>query len=193
MVHDATKPPQRHDRIAEATANLQADIIVNVQGDEPEIDPGHIDRLVHLLREDDEADMATLAALFQPQEDVNNPNVVKVVVDRHHHALYFSRWPIPFCRDEGPARPAGLHRKHLGLYAYRQAVLGQLSSWPPTPLEQAEKLEQLRALENGLVIAVADVEHQTTGIDTLEQYRDFVKRYQKTNPTRNGLAMPRRA
>jgi len=165
------------DRIAEVAGSLEADIIVNVQGDEPEIEPESIDQMIELLRGDDRADMATLAAPFPPgeDEDINNPNVVKVVVNRNGHALYFSRWPIPYRRDEKDHKP--LYRKHLGVYAYRMEVLARLSKLEPTPLEKAEKLEQLRALENAMVIAVGQVERSAEGIDTSEQYAEFVKRY----------------
>jgi len=163
------------DRVAEVAQTVAADMVVNVQADEPEIEPSHVDRLVELLRDDKQADMATLAAEFAANEDINNPNIVKVVCDRAGHALYFSRWPIPYRRDV-KAGEQGLHRKHVGIYAYRRDALLQLSRMAPTPLEQAEKLEQLRALENGLVIAVGQVSHSAVGIDTPEQYEQFVKR-----------------
>ncbi len=173
-----TRPdhPSGTDRIAEAVAHLHADIIVNVQGDEPEIAPDHINRLIELIRSDPQANMATLSALFAPEDDVNNPNVVKVVVDKFYHALYFSRWPIPFNRDS-QLQSSIIYRKHLGLYAYHREALLKLSQLDPTPLEKAEKLEQLRALENGMVITVADVHHTAVGIDTPQQYEEFVKRY----------------
>lgn len=167
------------DRIAEIAPQLDGDIIVNLQGDEPEIDPNHLDRVGALLQADPQADLATLAGPFGPSDDPNDPNVVKVICDRQGHALYFSRWPIPYDREAGGAGPGELYRKHIGLYAYRREVLVQLSRCQPTPLEQAEKLEQLRALENGLVIAVADVEHPAVGIDTAEQYAEFVERYRR--------------
>jgi len=163
------------DRIAEAVDKLEAEIIVNVQGDEPEIEPSNIDCLIELLQRDEKADMATLTAVFGPKEDIDNPNVVKVVVNRKGHALYFSRWAIPYKRDKESARP--IYKKHLGIYAYRKEVLLKLSKLETSPLELAEKLEQLRALENGMIIAVAEVEHSTVGIDTPEQYEEFVKRY----------------
>lgn len=166
------------DRIAEVVGGLDAQIIVNVQGDEPEIDPGHIDQLVQTLRQDSWADMATLSSPFLPNEDIHNPNVVKVVVNSHKHALYFSRWPIPYHRDEGEPVANGLYQKHIGLYAYRKAALLRFSQCQPTPLEQSERLEQLRALENQMVIAVAEVQHHGSGIDTPEQYAEFVKRCQ---------------
>lgn len=165
------------DRIAEVAGGLDAQIIVNVQGDEPEIDPGHIDQLVDALRQDSWADMATLSAAFLPDEDIHNPNVVKVVVNSQKHALYFSRWPIPYRRDEGEPAARGLYQKHLGLYAYRKAALLRFSQCEPTPLELSERLEQLRALENQMVITVAEVEHPGSGIDTPEQYAEFVNRY----------------
>jgi 3-deoxy-manno-octulosonate cytidylyltransferase (CMP-KDO synthetase) len=174
-----TEHPSGTDRIAEVAAGLDDEIIVNVQGDEPEIEPGNIDRLIELLQSDLQADMATLASVFRPDEDINNPNVVKVVVDVRGHALYFSRWPIPYQRDADETGSGIIYRKHLGIYAYRREVLVKLSRLAPTPLEQAEKLEQLRALENGLTIAVTDVEHDSVGIDTPEQYEEFVKRYQQ--------------
>ena len=170
------------DRIAEAVADLSADIVVNVQGDEPEINPAHIDRTVELLHSDADAHIATLACPIDSEADINNPNIVKVVIGLNGRALYFSRWPIPYCRDAGGIGPIA-YRRHLGLYAYRKPVLLQISGWPPTPLEQAEKLEQLRALENGLTIAVADVEHAPEGIDTPEQYAAFVERYNETLTT----------
>ena len=162
------------DRIAEVAEHLEVEIIVNVQGDEPEIEPGNVDRLVELLRQDSQADMATLSAVFGMGEDIHNPNVVKVVTDRNGHALYFSRWPIPFQRDKEGQKPT--YYKHLGIYGYRRDVLLKLSKLKPTPLELAEKLEQLRALENGFVIAVTEVEHAAVGIDTAQQYDEFVSR-----------------
>jgi 3-deoxy-manno-octulosonate cytidylyltransferase (CMP-KDO synthetase) len=171
--------PSGTDRIAEVVADLSAGIIVNVQGDEPEIDPGHIDRAVELLRSDSGADMSTLAAPFGPDEGVNNSNVVKVVMNRAGRALYFSRSVIPYYRDGEAASKSGGHYKHLGLYAYRREVLLRLSRMSPTPLERAEKLEQLRALENGMAIAVGVVEHDAQGIDTPEQYEQFVDRYKE--------------
>ena len=163
------------DRIAEVAAELDVDIIVNVQGDEPEIEPGNIDCLIELLRSDKKADMATLASVFAPNEDIDNPNVVKVVTNRQGHALYFSRWAIPYKRDKDSERP--VYKKHIGIYAYRKEVLLKLSKLETSPMESAEKLEQLRALENGMTIAVAEVEHSAVGIDTPEQYEEFVKRY----------------
>jgi len=174
------------DRIAEVAADLEAEIVVNVQGDEPEIDPASIDRLVGVMREDAGADMGTLAAVFGEGEDVGNPNVVKVVVDQKGRALYFSRLPIPYDRDEDEARPT--YRKHIGLYAYKREVLLRLSGLACTALERAEKLEQLRALEHGFVIAVAEVVHAAVGIDTPEQYEEFVRRYKRGEKVSGGAS-----
>jgi len=174
--------PSGTDRIAEAAGNLETDILVNVQGDEPEIEPENIDVLVELLRRDTCAEMATLCSPIREAEEVDNPNVVKVVCSQAGRALYFSRYPIPYYRgDGGVSQP--IRRKHLGIYAYRKESLLKLSRLSPTPLELAEKLEQLRALENGMTIAVGEVEHPAVGIDTPEQYAEFVKRYQQSMKT----------
>jgi len=162
------------DRIAEVARGLRDDVIVNVQGDEPEIEPATIDALVERM-ESHPQDMATAATPFREDADVENPNLVKVVTDVNGRAIYFSRSPIPFWRDKAVGeRPA--YYLHLGIYAYRREFLLQFSSWPATPLETAEKLEQLRALEHGRSIYVLVVERAVHGIDTAEQYADFVKR-----------------
>ncbi|MBN1436212.1 MAG: 3-deoxy-manno-octulosonate cytidylyltransferase [Sedimentisphaerales bacterium] len=171
------------DRVAEAVSSLDADIIINVQGDEPEILPDNIDTLVRLLQNDNACDMATLCAPFDTAREIQNPNVVKVVTDKQGHALYFSRSPIPYQRDADQGLNLKLCRKHLGIYAYRKNVLLKLSAMPATPLELSEKLEQLRALENGLKIAVANVKHTAVGIDTPQQYQDFVQRYAQIQQT----------
>ncbi len=171
--------PSGTDRVAEAVAGRPADIIINVQGDEPELNPEHIDTLVRAMQEDDGADMATLAALMERDDmAINDPNVVKVVVDKKGHALYFSRAPIPYRRDsDGPAQSA--YRRHIGMYGFQREKLAAFTRYEPTMLEQTEKLEQLRALENGMTIAVRDVPHPATGIDTPEQYAEFVRRHKK--------------
>ncbi|MBI9019182.1 MAG: 3-deoxy-manno-octulosonate cytidylyltransferase [Phycisphaerae bacterium] len=169
------------DRIAEVASKIKADIIVNVQGDEPEIDPTHIDLLIELMQNDPDASMATLAAPIdattnEGKADLVNPNVVKLVMGLDKRALYFSRSCIPFNRDKSETK--GLYRRHLGIYAYRYDALLKLSTLPQTILEKTEKLEQLRALENGMKILVGDVDHPAVGIDTPEQYEEFVNRYQ---------------
>ncbi|XAL98514.1 3-deoxy-manno-octulosonate cytidylyltransferase [Phycisphaeraceae bacterium D3-23] len=153
-------------------------IILNVQGDEPEIDPAVIDALVDAMTQDSEAPMGTVAAPLTGPEEIANPNVVKVVCDRRGRALYFSRSPIPFERDppvDAAKRPITL--RHLGLYAYRAAFLPVYAALPTTPLEDAEKLEQLRALEHGHAIRVIQTDTAHPGIDTPEQYAAFVRRH----------------
>jgi len=175
--------PNGTSRIAEVVAALREagevvpDVIVNVQGDEPEIEAALIDQLVTgLAEQDDPADggapMATLASPFAPDEDPTNPNIVKVVLDRHGMAMYFSRSPIPFDRDRVGITPL----KHPGLYAYRPDFLLEYVQLPATPLEQAEQLEQLRALEHGHRILAVQVQTAHHGIDTPEQYEAFVQR-----------------
>jgi 3-deoxy-manno-octulosonate cytidylyltransferase (CMP-KDO synthetase) len=162
------------DRIAEVARGLADEIVVNVQGDEPEIEPETIDALVERL-ETSADDMATAATPFPAGADVADPNLVKVVTALDRRAIYFSRSPVPFWRDRTTGdRPA--YYLHLGIYAYRREFLLQFSSWPPTPLESTEKLEQLRALEHGRSIYVLTVDRATHGIDTAEQYAAFVKR-----------------
>jgi len=144
------------DRIAEVAAARgwnDGDIVVNVQGDEPLIPPVVIDQVAQLLAAHARADMATLAARLEQAADFNDPNVVKVACDGTGRALYFSRAPIPWNRDTpGTLTPASL--RHIGIYAYRVGALRRLAGMPPSRLEQIEKLEQLRALENGLEIRV---------------------------------------
>lgn len=164
------------DRIAEAVENIDADIIVNLQADEPEIDPANIDYLVDLLDGDKDAVMATLVAGFDNAEQVSDPNVVKCVTDACGRAIYFSRAPIPYDRDNGGIGDVGLYQRHLGIYAYRKDFLMRITKQPQTQLELTEKLEQLRVIENGYSIITGKVDQSWTGIDTPDQYADFVKR-----------------
>jgi 3-deoxy-manno-octulosonate cytidylyltransferase (CMP-KDO synthetase) len=171
-------------RIAEAVQLLDtpptqaSSIILNVQGDEPEIEPAVIDQLVLGLANDPDAPMATLASPFADDEDPNDPNIVKLVTDQLGHALYFSRSLIPHHRDNTSSiiNHKSQILKHPGLYAYRQDFLLKYVTLPPTPLEEAEKLEQLRALEHGYKIAVIQTTVRHHGIDTPEQYEAFVQR-----------------
>jgi len=165
------------DRIAEAVADLDVEIVVNLQGDEPEIDPGNIDYLARLLMDDPDCPMATLSAEFQIPEQVADPNIVKVIVGSNGKAIYFSRHPIPYDRDAAGVGNVRQYLRHLGIYAYRKEFLLRITSLPQTPLEKTEKLEQLRAIENGYTILVGKVEHTCDGIDTPEQYAEFVKRH----------------
>ncbi len=162
------------DRIAEVAANLDDEVVVNVQGDEPEIEPEVVDALVERLRRTTE-DMATAATPFPQEADPADPNLVKVVLAQDGRALYFSRSTIPFHRDRS-SEAAAAYYLHLGIYAYRRPFLMEFASWKPTPLEQTEKLEQLRALEHGKSIGVLVTHRATHGIDTPEQYAAFVER-----------------
>jgi len=163
------------DRIAEAAEPLTAEIVVNVQGDEPEIDPSVIDMVIQALLDDPSADMATAAAPLEI-ERITDPSCVKVVKDRSGNALLFSRAPIPFKRnpDSGYKYAPLLH---LGLYSYRRGFLRTFTSLEKSPLEMTENLEQLRALENGYAIKVVETGHSVPGIDTEQDYRDFTERY----------------
>jgi len=171
-----TRPdhPCGTDRINEAAAKLELaedDIVVNVQGDEPDMDSTCVDKLVALL-EGSDAPMATLAAAL-PAEQAEDPHKVKVVLDSRGRAMYFSRSRIPYDRDRSGAIRYLLH---LGIYAYRVEVLKKSAALPPTPAAKAEKLEQLRALEHGYAIAVAVVDYHGLGIDTPADYAAFVAR-----------------
>lgn len=161
------------DRIAEVARGLSDEIVVNVQGDEPEIEPEIVDALIERLTKHSD-DMATAATPFAPDADATNPNLVKVILATDGRAIYFSRSPIPYRRDTSISLPYLLH---LGIYAYRRSFLLEFASWKPTPLEMIEKLEQLRALEHGRTVFVLKVHRATHGIDTPEQYDAFVKRW----------------
>ncbi len=161
--------PSGTDRIAEAIAGIDAEVIINVQGDEPLIDPALIDALAESLADSDEWDMATAAAPVRSLGDLQSHAVVKVVCDDRQRALYFSREPIPHVRDAGsPAETlaAGLHWRHIGIYGYRRSFLDRIVAAPPSLLEQAEKLEQLRALQLGARIHVLKTDHVGLGVDT---------------------------
>jgi 3-deoxy-manno-octulosonate cytidylyltransferase (CMP-KDO synthetase) len=169
------------DRVAEVAHTLDADIIINLQGDEPLVDPASLDLLADLLLADAEAEMATLAVPLHSVEQWQNPNCVKVVCDRAGRALYFSRSPIPYQREGTPrfdAEPP-LFLQHLGLYAYRRSFLLHLADQPAEPLEQLERLEQLRVLTLGHRIQVGIVRHAAIGVDTYDDYREFVAVYRR--------------
>jgi 3-deoxy-manno-octulosonate cytidylyltransferase (CMP-KDO synthetase) len=167
------------DRIAEAVADMDVEIIVNLQGDEPEIDPDNIDYLAKMLMDNPDCPMATLAAEFQTAEQVSDPNIVKVIIGRDNKAIYFSRSPIPYDRERSGVGDVKQYLRHIGIYAYRKKFLLEITALPQTPLEKIEKLEQLRAIENGYSILVGKVKHTCDGIDTPEQYAEFVKRYKE--------------
>ena len=167
------------DRIAEAVKDIDVEIIINLQADEPEIDPADIDTLANLLLDNPEYQMATLTADFKNAEQIADANIVKVVTDNNNKAIYFSRSVIPYDRNADGIGETKQYLRHIGIYAYRKELLLKITSMPQSPLEKIEKLEQLRALENGFDILTAKVNHTCDGIDTPEQYAEFVKRYKK--------------
>jgi len=193
------------DRIAEAVADIDTGIVVNLQADEPEIDPANIDYLAKLLVDNPDYPMATLAAPFDNAEQIANPNIVKVVVmsiELWHglparentakmavpplsndtpRAIYFSRAPIPYDREKAGIGDLKQYLRHIGIYAYRKEFLLKITSLLQTPLEKIEKLEQLRVIENGFGILVGKVKHTCDGIDTPQQYAEFVKRYKNSH------------
>lgn len=155
------------DRVAEAARGLSEEIIINLQGDEPMMDPSVIDAVAGPLLTDPVVSMGTAAIVQEDPEEFLSSSVVKVVVDDRGDALYFSRAPIPHWRDAG----SGNYRKHLGIYGYRKDFLLRLSSFPPSSLEKAECLEQLRVLQSGGKIRVVDVTFDSVGVDTPEDLR----------------------
>ncbi len=165
------------DRVAEAASASTAQVVVNIQGDEPMLDPAAIDSAVLGLLDHDEIPMGTLKKRIEDRAEIADPNVVKVVSDHEGNALYFSRSPIPYIRETG-AEPA-THFKHIGLYVYRREFLLNYSDLPIGPLEQAERLEQLRALENGFKIRVIETEYESLGVDTPEDWHRVSALYEK--------------
>jgi 3-deoxy-manno-octulosonate cytidylyltransferase (CMP-KDO synthetase) len=173
--------PSGTDRVAEVARGLSdVDVIVNVQGDEPELAGESIDLVIKLLEDDSAAVMSTLATPIHSRRQWEDPACVKVVFDHRGRALYFSRSPIPHPRQWDDAlfgNNPPLFYQHVGLYAYRRDFLLKLAAIPPSPLEKLEKLEQLRVLEAGYSIIVGVVDEPTFGIDTPEDYRAFVEKY----------------
>jgi 3-deoxy-manno-octulosonate cytidylyltransferase (CMP-KDO synthetase) len=169
------------DRVAEAASASNAHIIVNIQGDEPLIDPAAIDAAILGLVEAEDAPMSTLAKRLDDTPEgraaVRDPNVVKVVMDRHGDAIYFSRSPIPFVRE---AHDRAKFFKHIGLYVYRREFLLDYPDLPRGPLEAAEKLEQLRALENGHKIRVVETDYDSLGVDTPEDWQQVTELFNNT-------------
>ena len=158
------------DRIREvAERHPEISYIVNLQGDEPLIKPESIDSVARNVQEDDNADISTLIRVLTDEEEINNPNLVKCVIDNNGYALYFSRSKIPFERNDGSATFYG----QLGIYGYKREALMQMTSLEQTPLERTESLEQLRALENGMKIKTSVVDFVPVGIDTLEDLEKF--------------------
>lgn len=167
------------DRVAEVAASSDAEVIVNIQGDEPLIDPAAIDTAILSILDDPGVPMGTLKKRIENPEEIANSNVVKVITDRDHRAIYFSRLPIPFVR-EGDALSM-TRFKHIGLYVYRRDFLLGYSDLPVGPLEHAERLEQLRALENGYSIRVAETEYESLGVDTPEDFERVSKLYESSS------------
>ena len=154
------------DRVAEVSKKMSADIIVNIQGDEPLISPKTIDSIIAPMRKDKRLQMSTAANLITDEEVVKSENTVKVVVDRYDNALYFTRSPVPFYRNDRGSRKKYL--QHCGIYAYRRSFLLRYAKLKQTPLEVSESLEQLRALEYGIRIRVVVVPQKSVGVDTME-------------------------
>lgn len=151
------------DRISEAVQNLETDFIINVQGDEPLISPNLIDSLISVLENDDEVSFVSAMRKIDNLEDLDNPNCVKVITDFSQNAIYFSRSKIPFSRDNDFQN----YFQHIGIYGYKKDFLLKYSQLPQTVLEQTEKLEQLRAIENGFKIRMVETEYKSIGVDTL--------------------------
>jgi 3-deoxy-manno-octulosonate cytidylyltransferase (CMP-KDO synthetase) len=157
--------PSGTDRVAEVASADTAEIVVNIQGDEPLIDPAAIDAAILPMADDEALVMCTLKKRIEDAHEISDPNVVKVVTNHAGDAIYFSRSAIPFVRDREAAAGAALY-KHVGLYVYRKDFLLRYPDLPVGPLEQAERLEQLRALENGYSIRVVETEYESLGVDT---------------------------
>jgi 3-deoxy-manno-octulosonate cytidylyltransferase (CMP-KDO synthetase) len=166
------------ERVAEVAAHVKGEIFVNVQGDEPLLDPAAVDSAVAALLEEPEAAVATVATPIKTPGDIMDPNVVKVVLDFDDNALYFSRAPIPWVRDTGGTIQVR-HLKHLGLYAFQREALLEYPTLPQGELERIEQLEQLRWMENGTKIRVAEVAHDAVSVDAPEDVDRVEKLLQK--------------
>jgi 3-deoxy-manno-octulosonate cytidylyltransferase (CMP-KDO synthetase) len=174
--------PSGSDRIAEAIKNLDVDIVVNIQGDEPFIDSRTIDALSVLLKRDNKVMMGTVIKELDHDADFQNPNVVKCVVDDQGYALYFSRAPIPYHRNMNVS--PGKNYKHLGLYAYRKDFLMEFTHWPKGVLESIEELEQLRALEHGVKIKTTVTNDESIAIDTPQDLEKAILWFDKLKLTK---------
>jgi 3-deoxy-manno-octulosonate cytidylyltransferase (CMP-KDO synthetase) len=170
------------DRIGEAVSGIDCDIVVNVQGDEPFIDPNLIEELVHSF-DHDQVSMASAMSKIENIKDLQDPNVVKVVVDTQNNAIYFSRAPIPFPRDHQEIIYSNEELKkhnffrHIGIYGYQKDFLAKYIKMEQTNLEKLEKLEQLRVIENGFKIKMIEAASSLIGIDTQEDYEEALKKY----------------
>jgi len=166
------------ERIAEVAAREEGEVFVNVQGDEPLLDPAAIDTAVDALLEEPQASISTVATPIKTPDDIMDPNVVKTVLDFDGNALYFSRAPIPWVRDTA-SKIQVRHLKHLGLYVFQREALLEYATLPQGELEKIEQLEQLRCLENGWKIRVAEVEHDAVSVDVPEDVARVEKLLQK--------------
>ena len=181
VVFTSKDQPSGTDRIAEVVNPIDVDVIVNIQGDEPLIHHSMINDVANALLEDKSASMATVVRKLSSEEEYQNPNVVKAVIDKDGYALYFSRSPIPYFREPIHTDPACINTpgrcvngpayKHIGLYAYTKDFLFTYTNLPKSKLEEAEKLEQLRALENGYKIKTVETDFDTIGVDTAEDLK----------------------
>ena len=171
------------DRVAEVAADLDHDVVINVQGDEPFVEHADLLKLVSLFdsgaADGDEVVMTTLATARTDVEGFRDPNIVKVVIGTRGNALYFSRSPVPHSDALSRAGDGVEWLQHIGIYAYRRSFLLRLSKLPPTELEKRERLEQLRVLENGYTLQVGMTENRHIGVDTEEEYRQFVGEYRE--------------
>ena len=156
------------DRIAEAVENLDTDIVVNVQGDEPFVQKGPLEKLLAVFRQDEKVQVASLMQLIKNKKNIEDPNFVKVVVDLHMNALFFSRSVIPYARDQSLSIP---YYEHIGVYAFRKQALMNFTRWPVTTLEAAEKIECLRYLEHGIPLKMVLTEYMGIEIDTPEDLK----------------------
>jgi 3-deoxy-manno-octulosonate cytidylyltransferase (CMP-KDO synthetase) len=178
-----TRPDHRTgtERVAEVAAHEKGDLFVNVQGDEPLLDPVAVNLAVDALLEEPAAGIATVATLIKTPADIMDPNVVKTVLDFDNNALYFSRAPIPWVRDTA-SKIQVRHLKHLGLYVFQKEALLEYPTLPQGELERIEQLEQLRWLENGWKIRVAEVEHDAVSVDVPDDVARVEKLLQKAKP-----------
>ena len=180
--------PSGSDRVAAAVENSGADIIVNVQGDEPLIPPAMIDETIQNLIETPEAGVSTPARVITDAGDIANPNCVKVVTDMRGRAMYFSRSPVPYIRDENKTSrwpEAYTFLKHFGLYVYRRHILEEFVKLERTPLERAEQLEQLRLLENGIWVQVVITRYESLPVDTAED-ADYIRKILNKDSKKSG-------
>lgn len=174
------------DRVAEVASAEDADLVVNIQGDEPLIDPLAIDAAILPLADEPAIPMGTLKKRIEDPREISDPNVVKVVTDRFGNAIYFSRATLPFADAACAARPRPVYYKHVGLYVYRRDFLLRYSGLPAGPLEKLERLEQLRAVENGFKIRVIETEYESVGVDTPADMERIRALFEATAEIANG-------